>query len=70
MAREVKVDGRTPQVVWSSLRPIAEDLGATDFVTEWQAAPEEALLGQGPHRSPVIGPIVRRPFEARPEIWG
>ena len=69
MAGEVKVDGRTPQVVRSSLRPVAEDLGGTDFVTEWQTAPDEALLGQV-LRLPVIGPTVRPSFEARPEVWG
>ena len=67
MAGEVKVDRRTFQVARSSLS--AEDLGGSDFVTEWQAAPDGALLGQGP-RLPVIGPSVRPSSGARPEVRG
>ncbi len=68
MAGENKVDWRTFQVARSSLRPVAEDLGGSDFVTEWQAAPDEAVLGQGP-RLPV-SPAVRPPLTARPEVSG
>ena len=69
MAGENKVDRRTFQVARSSLRPVAEDIGGSDFVTECQAAPDGALLGQGP-RLPVIGPSVRPSFGARPEVRG
>ena len=63
MVGKVNVDGRRLQVVRSLLRPVVEDLRGTDFVTDWQGAPDEALLGQIP-RLPVIGPTVRPPF------WG
>ena len=69
MAGEVKVDGRTPQVVRSSLWPVAEDFGGTELVTVWKAARYEGILGQPP-RLPVIGPTVRPSFGARPEVWG
>ena len=69
MAGEVKVDGRTRQVVRSSLWPVAEDFGGTEFVTVWKAAPYEGLLGQPP-RLPVIAPTLGPSSGARPEVWG
>jgi hypothetical protein len=69
MAGENKVDRRTFQVARSSLRPVAEDLGGSDFVRECQAAPDGALLGQGP-RLPLLGPTLLPSSGVRPEVWG
>ncbi len=49
MAGKVEADVRTLHVVRGSLRTVAGGiLDGSDFFTEWQAAPDEALLGQGP----------------------